>query len=259
MYCSPSRENLLFSCYNDEELTHLFKKIGEIQPSSRKKSVKMLEKHFGRDCGDQQCWTQKLHLKSEGIFRPDPTWYKNGWLSDLDIDNCLSQYEEKYRDFIHLGVERVDFWYYKNNGLRHKRIGPLLEKGIKKFSFVVNLYGYNKESYFQKHWITIFVDLDRETVDYFDSSNFDVIPALEFLLYELLLQFTLMSGKRLEMNKMMYAIQKNDGDCGIFAIDFVVKRLEGYSFTGVAEYYNSLDMSQKRYMNYMRQFYFSPK
>lgn len=257
MYCSPSRENLALSCYNDMELEDIYQKTFSVsQIKDREEMVKELTSHFKKQCkNDQSCWTNDEKL-IERVFRPLSSWGKDGWLSDRDIDSVLSQYEDSSNKYCHLGCERVDFWYRSKNDLRHTKFTPLLEKGIKKFSLVILLYGYRKESYYQEHWVSIFIDLPRKTIDYFDSSNFDVIPAMEFLLFEIQLQLILTTGINFVVNKCTYALQKYDGDCGIFSIDFIVRRLSGMTFQGYMDYHKLLDISQKEYMKSMRIYYF---
>lgn len=259
MYCSPSRENMALSCYNDSELKKIYTDaFGNMETVSRKTMIDSLTKYFKNECKkkDQTCWTSDPELIQK-VFRPLHTWSKNGWLSDEDIDNVLSQYEKSREDYVHLGTERVDFWYRKTNDLKHKKFGPLVDAGKTKFSLVILLYGYRKESYYQEHWVTIYIDLKKGQIDYFDSSNFDIIPAMEFLLFEIQLQLTLLTGNTdFRTNKSTFPLQKYDGDCGVFAVDFTVRRLAGMTFQGYMEYHRMLDLPQQKYMKIMRTYYF---
>ena len=43
------------------------------------------------------------------IFRPEGPQGKFEWLSTIDINQVLKQYEEKYADFLFLGAVPIDF------------------------------------------------------------------------------------------------------------------------------------------------------
>lgn len=262
-HCAPSRENIVFSCYSDNELALIARayQIPDFPAKSgeKKEKVRILEEFFRRSglCHDQVCWSEGTPgVSPEVIFRPPATWDRKGWLSNNDIDLCLAQYEEKYSTFAHLGTERVDFWYHTTNELRYPRFSDLLEAGKTKFSLAINLYGYAPKSKFERHWVCLFVDLTSHTIDFFDSSTFSIIPALEFLLYEIQLFLSLSLRKKIIFGRSMQALQKYDGDCGMFVLDFVIHRLSGMTFEGYLEFHRTLDISQREYMKELRKRYF---
>ncbi len=243
-HCSPSREELVLSCYTDNELASL---LGRYE--SREVMVSSLTDRLGPD---QTEWSST----TTSIFRPIQDWKSNGWLSNFNIDDCLSQYEEVYPNYRHLGTEAVDFWYYNSNDLRYPKLGPLIDSGVKQMSLVIILQGHSKATHYESHWVLVFIDLDSYTIDYFDSADFPLYPVMQFLLYELQLFISLYNNKKILLKRSHGEIQKYDGDCGVFVIDFAVRRLEGITYEGYVEFMRTLEGGQKKYIKKMRNYYF---
>lgn len=251
--CAPSRENLLYTCYDDTELSHMFARIGAKMPSSREDAVAFLAEKYGGNPGDQLNWGDE---SMRVAFKPVATWAKNGWLSDGEINEVLNRYEEVYPTYANFGVELVDFWHYKKDALNYRKLSDLGNK-IRYFSLVLNLYGYMKDAQIEHHWVTIFVDIKKKTIDFFDSSKYPSFSALEHLFFLLQLQLSLQYGGEFTVNVVNFPVQTGNGDCGIFAIDFVISRLRGETmdnYVGIYKKMTTHEQSEK--MKKLRSKYF---
>jgi len=252
--CSPSREHLLLSCYTDEELKDIANQLtGNVQPT-REENILLIKEYLleaDPKCVSELCWEKKYNFtKGKFIHRPVATWEDDGWLSNFDIYDVLIQYEEKYPEFQLLGIELMDFWYFKET-----KVTSSLSK--KKFALILNLCGSLPQNKYKSHWVTIFVDLDRKpypSIEYFDPSLFRFHNQVQHIIMLMLLYYSIkhLEGGQIQFIKNTKPLQFNDGDCGIFVIDFIVSRLKGITF----EEYVSKEYP-KKYIDDKRKYYFN--
>jgi hypothetical protein len=220
---SETKEDLLSSDYTDAELKEILEQI-DVKPSeSRKDNIDIIKKNVGKFMVDSK----------NDIVRAITKWDTNGWLSNFDIDDILTQYNG-VNDFYYLGCERLDFWYFKPEKWKEIKLSDLLGK-FTKFGLVLNLYGFKFK--YRKHWISIFIDTTGKmiTIDYLDSSDFKMPDQVAHLLYHFALMFSIYLQKKVQINFNTDIIQQFDGDCGIFAIDFIVKRIKGIHINDYVE------------------------
>lgn len=231
--------DLLSSNYTDDEIKSILEQI-DIKPSeNRAENVKIIKKNIGKFMVDSK----------NDIVRAITKWDTNGWLSNFDIDDILTQYNG-INEFYYLGCERLDFWYFKPEKWKHIKLSALLEKGFKKFGLVLNLYGFKFK--YHKHWVSIFIDTSVEsqdmiTIDYLDSSDFKMPDQVAHLIYHFALLFSIYLQKKVRINFNTDIIQEFDGDCGIFAVDFIVKKIKGVDINNyVSVVYSKEEMDNRR-------------
>jgi hypothetical protein len=259
MYCGPSRENLILSCYTDDELKKIASANNVVlkDEDERKMVIKKIDRKLNHKCDDQICWGENTpDIEVKKIFRPVHKWKEKKWLYNDDINDALEQYEEKYPDFFNYGDERLDFWYFDENFLKQKTLTELIESGKKFISLVIFMNGYDKKNNIAQHWVVILIDLKSYEINLFDSSCYDLNRAIEFILFEFQLFLTLYFKKKIYVKTCSRPIQRYEGDCGIFVLDFVVKRLEGYSFEGYINFIEEMGPEQKTYISKIRKYYF---
>ena len=102
----------------------------------------------------------------------------NEWLSSNDIEKVMKQYEVDYPNFIFIGPSPIDFdkklmfgvcvW----NELCNLNIIKQLKDGKNKIGIIFNTDPHNKSG---SHWISLFIDIKRKFIFYFDS-NGDKVP-----------------------------------------------------------------------------------
>lgn len=237
MKCAPSRKSLSYSCYTDFELRKILQHLKLQINESREKNVETLRRYFAM-CPDERCWLKQIGkgvVDETKIFKPMAQWGSNGWLSNFEIDEALSQYEEVYSDFAYLGTCLMDFLRQEN------KYGPKLSHLISKrnkrrFALVLNLYGIHKDAKFKKHWVALYVDLPKRSLEYFDSSMFKIQPDVWKVIVRLILGIKyiwLADKENKEVNFFYNAgkpVQTKDGDCGVYVIDFITQRLSGKSY-----------------------------
>lgn len=192
--------------------------------------------------------------------KPHPNWKNepnkktNGWLYEEDIDNVLRQCEEKYPEFIYFGTETVDFWYERPDKYYcGKTFEDYKRDGKTKFAIVLNLFGNYKVNQYKKHWVTIFIDAEKGLIEYFDSSLFDILDAVKHTLYKIGLGINYIyhdgneNAINIKWNKKK--VQKNPGECGIYAIDYVASRLAGITMEDYIHNDHDIVELRKKYFN----------
>ena len=189
LHCSPKNSNTNYSCLSHQSLKKIANSINKNQPSfkiktnSNKKLLwNSIKNHFQSKCKTEWCWIQQQTVKrlNDSIinksFRPvmPSSWINNNreWLSTVDIENVMEQYEEKYNNFLFIGPVPIDFdSNHKMGGcvvdeLCNLNINNLYKKNITKLGIVFNLDKHNEPG---SHWVALFSNFKDKTIYYYDS------------------------------------------------------------------------------------------
>ena len=172
-YCSPNNADNSVSCFNYKSLVQIANKFNEYyqddnvkipntvtEQSKQTLWQNILDKVNSKtQCNYEYCWLKQDFLQNKldnGIlqtFRPempsDWTNNKTKWLSTLDIQAVLKQYEEQYKDFKFIGAVPIDFDFEIFNGfcvvneLCKINLTHLYKKGIRKLGIVFNFDPHN--------------------------------------------------------------------------------------------------------------------
>ena len=228
MYCSPNRNKINNSCFNNIELIAIAKAYNTYTKKIYKKEklinysnelininssdlYKDISQKLNKLCINEYCWTDLDFITTipdknlrESImyftFKPKDTIKKNAWLSTFNINELLQQYQDMYKDeFKFLGAQPSDFSkIVKLNWKKLKQINP-----------------HNKPG---SHWLAVFIDNEKKTVDYFDSlGNSPTKNISSFLKH--------FKKYKFNINKIEY--QHGGTQCGIYAINYIIERLYG--------------------------------
>jgi hypothetical protein len=198
MNCSPIHEDQRiskYSCYTKPILIKIQQEYNKHHPTNQIHASNDIDlwtklKNNFTTCSKEDCWLQEIKDASirkniqEYIFAPKhpPEWNDNPneWLSNIDIEKVLAQYQKKYKKFIMLGPTTIDF-DSKPTELNHKCVEERLckfsleeyvKKGKTKIGIVFNLDKFDESG---SHWVSMFIDVDEQIIFYFDSAN-DEIP-----------------------------------------------------------------------------------
>ncbi len=195
MYCSPKNKNNKNTCFSNKALVKIAKEYNiqhkdsiqiptKINPANRTKlwnNISVAMKRY-TPCTEDFCLLDTALVKNikdkeiqEDTFRPEKPeeWYKNktAWLSTLDIDIVMKQYE-KMTDFLFLGPVPIDFdtkigfGLCIANELCNLNLKALYKKGIRKIGVVFNLDPHYMSG---SHWTALYANLDNGGIYYFDS------------------------------------------------------------------------------------------
>lgn len=263
--CSPvvkNRQIVPTTCYTPDAITVIKNAYNKEHPTdpilaTLPKDIWVeMQKRFTH-CSKEDCWLEQIKETklrkqlNQMIFAPDqpPEWKHepNAWLSNIDIENVLNQYEVSHPHFKLLGPTPIDYDAKdttKNNGecvtkeLCAIKISDLHKKGKYHLGIVFNLDDHTGEGL---HWTSMFVDIEHALIFYYDSALYPVPREVTRLKNEIIRQGKSMSPPihfKYKRNKNTH--QKTDGECGMYSLFFIVTFL-----TNETEFMKNMTLDQK--------------
>jgi len=180
--CSPKTKKKGYTCYSDESLAKLKKYWNARHPDSKIKSNnpveiwKYLRNVLSNVCDSENCWLKQKFISSNldkellnYTFAPKSpeTWKKNKneWLSSVDIEKVMKQYEDAYPNFAFIGPSPIDFDKPKVyntcvwDELCKFNLGSLLKKNKTKIGLIFNTDPHYKGG---SHWICMYIDIPKK-------------------------------------------------------------------------------------------------
>jgi hypothetical protein len=236
--CSPSKQEdySKYTCYTKNQLLIIVNIINSkegtelISPNLEEPYlVSKLEKYF-KSCDNQYCWIEKLQkikhdhdfISFKKRFRPFGPKNSTSWLSTIDINKVLTQYEEKYNDFYYMGAVPVDFelLYSKFKNISLYKL--YYQKKKKKLGVVINLDTHDKDG---SHWVALFIDLCKGDVYYNDSiANQPPKEVVEFV------NKISTQHKSITLHINNKKEQNGNTECGVFSMYFIINMLNDANF-----------------------------
>jgi len=202
------------------------------------------------NCNTEECVLKQYdikeyispHIIEENIqknFKPEGPKCNKEWLSNINIDNVLSQMKKKYENkrFLHIPFQMRDFM--KNNTeLAQLNWSKMYNNGYRTFGTVINT-DYSTGNGI--HWFAIFGDFQPEndyyTIEYFNSSGELPLPEISFWMKKLRNELEeddqfKNSGKEIKDIIVTRIInQKSSSECGLYSLYYIISRLDGIPFT----------------------------
>ena len=218
-------------------------------------------------CTNDYCWREVPFIKKYysddedmNVFKPlKPTkWNENPrtWLNTNDINRVMRQYEKKYTNFKYFGAvpidfdSKLDFGSCVVNELCTINLKNLNKRGKTKIGVVFNIDPHDKPG---QHWISMFCDLDKEEISFWDSIAEEPPPEIIKLMDRLKEQAKEL-GKDMKININKKRHQYKNTECGVYSMHFIIKLLEGKTFQSVS---NNIVMDDKMWQN-RNKFYIEP-
>lgn len=272
--CSPENKDKKYTCFSDEDLHKLREMWNARHPdakivSSDSKEIWIsLKKFYGSTCNKESCWVKqiakgtKMEEELMDSFSPEmpPEWKKNPteWLSSLDINDVMKQYEQEYKCFDFIGPSPIDYDTQKLYGecvweeLCHFSLADQIKKGKTKIGIIFNTDPHYKGG---SHWISLFINIKKGRIFFFDSAG-DKIP-------DQIMKFVNMvkdQGHTLQTRIDFHFDQNYPNDhqqntysCGVYSLFFLVHMLEDK----VTEHYLKTHRFKDEYIESFRNIYFN--
>jgi len=246
--CSPANQNNTTTCFTYDALLKIAKGWNRDHPddkikipSTKNRSIlwSQIDKRLNNKCNTEWCWIEQEFVKKmgtkelKGLFRPKmpKSWKKNKyeWLSSIDIESVMNQYEQKYNDFKFIGPVPIDFDYQYEfgkcivNELCNIKIKNLNKNNISKVGIIFNLDPHNNPG---SHWVAMYMDLNKQVVYFFDSYGSSP-PSEVQILVERLQEQAQELGFELKYDYSKIRHQYENSECGVYSIYFIIQLLEG--------------------------------
>ena len=247
---TPGRKKDGFTCYTNESLLKLRelwnKRHPDAQIKSRdpKKIWESLRENMSNVCDKESCWLRQKFVKhnltkelTHYTFAPQAprSWKKNinEWLSSIDIEKVMKQFEQSYPSFVFLGPSPIDFDSLKLYGecvweeLCNFNLKTMMLKNKKKIGIVFNLDEHWKEG---SHWTSMFIDIPTKQICYFDSGGDE--PPIEVVNFK---DRVILQGKNCGvdfkyMENCPIEHQMQDSECGIYCLYFISQMIKNANF-----------------------------
>lgn len=257
IYCSPKNEKNDFSCFSKESIIKIINAWNKNKNNKNKIKInksdnvpklwKKINKKLSKNCYGEWCWIQQDFVKQLGdkeikeTFRPKTpkAWYKKktDWLSTIDIENVLNQYEKVHDDFQFIGAVPIDFDYEYSMGkcvideLCKIKIENNIKNNKTKIGIVFNLDKHDQEG---SHWNCMYVDLNKNIIYYFDSYGDKPPKEIKKLIDRILKQGNKI-GRKIDYvyNKVRH--QYKHSECGTYCMNLIVSLLEGKTFESLTD------------------------
>jgi hypothetical protein len=249
MYCSPKRRNHL-TCYNYSELQQIAiaynnyhnRNIIDIHDTDKKIHKQLVQ--LIKNCnGNEACWLKQDFLQGSDlneleIFKPKRPKKKYQWLSSSDINAVMSQYIDEC-DFTFIGAIGCDFF-------ENEKDIDLIPLNSHKYVGII--FNQDKSNGRGTHWVGVLIDNITNTLEYYDSVG---KPPTKCIDRHFIQPFQEKTGYDLIYNNKAH--QRNNSECGVFSINFILNRLNGIEF----EDFCNKTLNDKM-MNKLRQYIFRP-
>jgi len=274
VYCSPTNKKNQDSCFSKKSLVKIANawnkgnknKINGVRKLSTTPLWEQINTRLNDKCSGEWCWIKQSFVKSlsdeeiNNTFRPETPreWYqsKNEWLSTVDIEEVMQQYEKLYKNFLFIGPVPIDFDEKYSMGscivdeLCTLNLNSVKKRNKKRIGIVFNLDKHNESG---SHWVAMFIDLIKNKIYYWDSYAEPAPKEVNVLAKRLQKQakknnYTL----QYKINKVRH--QFRNSECGVYCMYFITKLLQGKSFEDIIN--NKIGDER---MNTKRGYFYSPK
>jgi hypothetical protein len=164
-------------------------------------------------------------------FAPEApaSWLKNPeeWLSSTDIEKVMYQFEKAYPCFEFIGPSPIDYDKHIEYGecvweeLCKFDMESFVKRGKFKIGIIFNLDPHYKPG---SHWVSLFVNLRKGYVFYFDSAGSKPPKEVKRLVKKMIEQASKL-GITLRYIENDRSHQKGDNECGMYSIFAIATQL----------------------------------
>lgn len=231
----------------DTKTVKLMKKIWNLRHPDRiittnnKSSIlQNLKNYTSNKCAHELCIVKEMikddkkidNIRKE-LYAPSApsSWNDNinEWLSSVDIESVMGQYEDIYPEFEFLGPSPIDFDSKSSISsicvwpeICNLSVRELLDNGKTKIGFVFNTDPHYKSG---SHWIAMFLDLEKNVLFFFDSNGDKMPKELQSLKDKIIAQARAENRKIKFMSNENMTHQEGNTECGMYCLYFIISIL----------------------------------
>jgi hypothetical protein len=186
-------------------------------------------------CDIESCWLKQqfiVHDVDKDLasytFTPKSpkSWNKNPteWLSSVDIENVMKQYEKTYKCFDFIGPSPIDFdkrvMYGKCvwDELCNFSLKSHIKKGKNKIGIIFNTDPHYLNG---SHWISLFINIKKGFIFYFDSNGDPVPKEIVVLCKRIIEQAKALNIVLKFAENAPFEHQFENTECGMYSLYFI--------------------------------------
>lgn len=213
----------------------------------KKYLLRELKKRFDKICGINEICLTKQSFMNEIVkemreelendtFRPEGPKAAHEWLSTFDINNFMKQYQKIYPDFIFFGAVPLNCEQLSFCSLFKIDFDKYRKQKINYLGIIFNLDRYGEPG---SHWVTVFIDMKNGEINFCDSTGKPPREDILTFINKFLDYYQNIDGKKAIYKYNKIAYQMDNSECGIYASNFIIRRLAGESFDSIVNNYLS--------------------
>lgn len=275
--CSPLRKSTFRAsdfntCYTLEALKTIRGAYNKTAPSKDKIPVRKTKKGLWNaikekidqmnpkeGCEGEWCWVKQPFMRNVTdpelkllTFKPPIPKGKYDWLSTDDIDRVMKQYTKMHPDLYFMGTWPMDF---EKLHKKFRTFDPqkIQSKGKKTVALVLNEDNSTQPG---SHWVGLFINLPNRQVHFFDSYGKKPLPPVCKWLTNVNNRIKRAKGNKGNPLTVLWNPHRHqyaNSECGVYTINFIIKRLEGKSFKSIVN-----NQIKDEEMNKRRSTFFNP-
>jgi hypothetical protein len=251
--CAPGVNYSEGSCFTLDQLVRIANKFNKkyganINTSQPKKELlRALIKNIKekKNCEGDSCLLELNVYDNEdkdiiNTLRPKGPRYSNKWLSNINIDDVMKQYQSKYKKFKYLGTVPSDFEDLKFLKIKDLRFRDLLKKNKHKIGMVINLDTSNGSG---THWVSLYANLKKRQLYFFDSYGKKPMKSIFKFMNRIYNEFTnrnldyndINTNKKFKVRYNMIQHQRKNSECGVYSMNFIIRLLNGEKFSDITK------------------------
>ena len=249
--CSPKKDGtaLDYSCYTASAL-HNLKEVWNarhpdetIDTNNPRKIWEKLRNYMSDTCESELCWLRHQCIKHDvdkslmgKMFAPisPREWKKNPqeWLTTVDIQKVMSQWEKAMDYFKFIGPSPIDYDTHQVFGecvweeICKFDIKDMLKKGKKHIGLIFNL---DKHTQPGSHWVALHINIPNEEIYFFDSYGDDIPGQIHKFAKTVKKQ-----GESVDLNFDIKINKKrhqySNSECGMYSLYFIIQLLHKTPF-----------------------------
>ena len=236
--CAPSTEKKDYTCYSEHALVKLKNLWNSRHPDHKIQSAaphdiwKQLKLNMSDVCDIESCWLKQQFIANDVdkelasyTFTPKSpkSWTKNPteWLSSVDIENVMKQYENTYKCFQFVGPSPIDFdtrvMYGKCvwDELCNFDLQKMIKKGKNKMGIIFNTDPHYLNG---SHWISLFINIKKGFIFFFDSTGDPVPKEIETLCNRIIQQAKDININLRFSQNSPFEHQFENTECGMYSL-----------------------------------------
>jgi hypothetical protein len=166
-------------------------------------------------------------LLQTSIFRPEGPQGQFQWLSTIDINKTLAQYENKYPDFVFLGAVPIDFNELDYYPFQKINFNNFRKEGKNKLGVIFNLDEHYKGG---SHWVSLFSDLEKGQIYFSDSYGRKPEKRISNFMDRIKNYLETCNIDNIDIRHNPTQHQRGNSECGVYSINFILRLLKGKTF-----------------------------
>jgi hypothetical protein len=270
LICAHGKDGT-YSCYDKDALLRMRDIWNKRHPKNNITTTndcrtiwREIKNKIGEQCDHELCWLSKtfkeLKLDSSSYFAPfhPKSWKQNEhtWLTSSDISRIMKQYENKFSEYSFIGPSPIDYdtIEYEDTCVWDDLCHFDLRDYLGKKKYIGIIFNTDKHTEQGQHWISLFIDIPKKSIYFFDSAGTIPPPQVERFMSKVR-----NDAKEINMHVDIYINQVQhqmaNGECGMYSLYFIISLLQqDHDF----EYFQNHRVPDEEMTRYRLKYYNDP-